>query len=136
MPSSPPFSSTGNPGVSDSDRFGGKARPGVLQLHLETPMDLYYAYIPLFTDGGLFVQTSRAYQLGEQLFGLLTLPQDATGYPLVGQVAWITPANSPTGRPQGIGLRFAADGHGAVLKEKIETALGPLLASKHTNYTF
>lgn len=98
-------------------------------------MDLYQAYIPLFTDGGLFVQTSRPYQLGEHVFGLLTLPQDATGYPLAGQVAWITPANSPTGRPQGVGLRIVGDRRGVILKEKIEAALGPLLTSQHTNYT-
>jgi type IV pilus assembly protein PilZ len=113
---------------------GGSARSGVLQLRMDTPMDLYQAYIPVFTEGGLFVPSSRDYQLGDELYGLLTLPQETKRYPLIGYVAWITPAHAPAGRPQGVGLRFAADAHGVSLKKKIETALGPLLASKRTNY--
>jgi type IV pilus assembly protein PilZ len=107
----------------------------VLQLRMDTPLDLYQAYISVFTEGGLFVQTSRDYQMGEELYGLLTLPQDPKRYPLIGHVAWITPANSPTGRPQGVGVRFSADERGAILKNTIETALGSLLGSKLPNDT-
>jgi len=102
---------------------------------MDTPLDLYQAYISTFTEGGLFVQTHRDYQMAEELYGLLTLPQDPKRYPLIGYVAWITPANSSTGRPQGVGLRFTADARGAMLKQAIETALGSLLGSKRTNYT-
>ena len=120
---------------SESVLPGGSARPAVLQLRMDTPLDLYQAYISVFTEGGLFVQTSRDYQMGEELYGLLTLPQDPKRYPLIGYVAWITPANSPTGRPQGVGLRLSADARGAILKNTIETALGSLLGSKRPNDT-
>ena len=128
-------------GLAETSRWeestwsGGSARSGVLQLRMDTPMDLYQAYVPVFTEGGLFVPTSRDYQLGDELYGLLTLPQETKRHPLIGYVAWITPANAPAGRPQGVGLRFAADARGVNLKKKIEAALGPLLASKRTNYT-
>ena len=134
--STSPFSTlVGESLRSESVLSGGSARPTVLQLRMDTPLDLYQAYISVFTEGGLFVQTSRDYQMGEELYGLLTLPQDPKRYPLIGYVAWITPANSPTGRPQGVGVRFSADERGAILKNTIETALGSLLGSKLPNDT-
>ena len=134
--STSPFSTlVGESLRSESVLSGGSARPTVLQLRMDTPLDLYQAYISVFTEGGLFVQTSRDYQMGEELYGLLTLPQDPKRYPLIGHVAWITPANSPTGRPQGVGVRFSADERGAILKNTIETALGSLLGSKRPNDT-
>lgn len=134
--STSPFSTLAGESLrSESVLSGGSARPTVLQLRMDTPLDLYQAYISVFTEGGLFVQTSQDYQMGEELYGLLTLPQDPKRYPLIGYVAWITPANSPTGRPQGVGVRFSADARGAILKNTIETALGSLLGSERTNYT-
>ena len=131
-----PFSSPAGESLrSESVVSGGSARPAVLQLRMDTPLDLYQAYISVFYEGGLFVQTRRDYQLGDDLFGLLTLPQDPKRHPLIGRVAWITPANSPNGRPQGVGVRFSADARGATLKNTIETALGSLLGSKRTNDT-
>jgi type IV pilus assembly protein PilZ len=102
---------------------------------MDTPLDLYQAYISVFAEGGFFVQTSRDYQLGDELYGLLTLPHETKRHPLIGHVAWITPANSPTGRPQGVGIRFTADARGETLKKKIEAALGALLGSNRANYT-
>ncbi len=134
--STPPFFTLAGESLwSESVLSGGSARPTVLQLRMDTPLDLYQAYISVFSEGGLFVQTHRDYQMGDELYGLLTLPQDPKRHPFIGHVAWITPANSPTGRPQGVGLRFSADARGAILKNTIETALGPLLGSKRTNDT-
>ncbi len=135
MSNAPPPPQAGTSMWSESVLSGGSARPAVLQLHMDTELELYQAYISVFTEGGLFVKTSREYQLGDELFGLLTLPKDNKRHPLIGNVAWITPANSPTGRPQGVGVRFTTDERGAILKQKIETALGPLLGTKRTNYT-
>jgi len=135
MATSPPSILAENSMWSESVFSAGGSRPTILQLRFDTPPDLYQAYISIFTEGGLYVQTSRDYQMGDELFGLLTLPQDQKRHPVIGNVAWITPANSPTGRPQGVGVRFTADERGAVLKKKIETALGPLLGTNRTNHT-
>lgn len=37
---------------------------------------LYQAYMPFVKDGGLSVPTSTAYRLGEEIFMLLSLPDD------------------------------------------------------------
>lgn len=120
---------------SESVLSGGTVRPAILQLRMDTVQELYQAYISVFTEGGLFIQTSREYQMGDELFGLLSLPQDNKRHPVIGHVAWITPANSPTGRPQGVGVRFTADERGVSLKKRIEAALGPLLGTKRINHT-
>ena len=67
-------------------------RPSVIQLVFREKGALYAAYIPVFTDGGLFVPTTREYKLGEDIYLLLSLPDDPQRYPVAGKVAWITPA--------------------------------------------
>jgi type IV pilus assembly protein PilZ len=100
------------------------ARPSVIQLAIKEKAALYASYIPLFSDGGLFIPTTRAYQLGDDLYVLLSLPDDTQRYPVAGKVAWITPARSTAGRTQGVGIRFPADENSRQLKLKIEEILG------------
>ena len=76
-------------------------RPSVIQLVFREKGALYAAYMPLLTDGGLFVPTQRPYKLGEDIYLLLSLPDDPQRYPVAGKVAWITPANASGGRTQG-----------------------------------
>ena len=70
---------------------------------------LYAAYMPMFTEGGIFVPTTRDYKLGEDIYLLLSLPDDPQRYPVAGKVGWITPANASGGRTQGVGVRFPTD---------------------------
>jgi type IV pilus assembly protein PilZ len=88
---------------------GAAARPSVMQLVFREKGALYAAYMPVLTDGGLFVPTTRDYKLGEDIYLLLSLPDDPQRYPVAGKVAWITPANASGGRTQGVGVRFPAD---------------------------
>ena len=69
-------------------------RPSVVQLAIKEKGALYAAYIPLFTEGGMFIPTTRDYQLGEDIYVLLTLPEDTQRYPVAGRVAWVTPARA------------------------------------------
>ena len=64
-----------------------RAAPSVIQLVFREKGALYAAYIPLFTDGGLFVPTTRDYKLGEDIYLLLSLPDDPQRYPVAGKVA-------------------------------------------------
>jgi len=50
--------------------------------------------------------TAREYRLGEDIYLLLSLPDDPQRYPVAGKVAWITPSNASGGRTQGVGVRF------------------------------
>lgn len=111
------------------------ARPSVIQLVFREKGALYAAYIPLFAEGGLFVPSSREYQLGDDIYLLLSLPGDPQRYPVAGKVAWITPPNAPGGRTQGVGVRFPTDEKTRALKLKIEEALGTLVSSSKPTQT-
>src|SRR6478672_3322615 len=111
------------------------ARPSVIQLVFREKGALYAAYIPMFAEGGLFVPTTREYKLGEDIYLLLSLPEDAQRYPVAGKVAWITPANASGGRTQGVGVRFPSDEKTRLLKLKIEELLGTSLQSAKPTQT-
>ena len=111
------------------------ARPSVIQLVFREKGALYAAYIPLLTDGGLFVPTAREYRLGEDIYLLLSLPDDPQRYPVAGKVAWLTPSNASGGRTQGVGVRFPADEKTRGLKLKIEEILGTMISSAKPTQT-
>jgi type IV pilus assembly protein PilZ len=114
---------------------GGGSRPSVIQLVFREKGALYAAYIPLFAEGGLFVPSTRDYQLGDDIYLLLSLPGDPQRYPVAGKVGWLTPANTPGGRTQGVGVRFPADEKSRVLKIKIEEVLGTAISSSKPTQT-
>jgi len=111
------------------------ARPSVIQLAIKEKGALYAAYIPLFAEGGIFIPTSREYRLGDDVYVLLTLPEDPQRYPVAGKVAWITPANASGGRTQGVGVRFPNDEKSRQLKIKIEEVLGTSISSSKPTQT-
>jgi len=123
------------PGAAVPAAAAAGARPSVIQLVFREKGALYAAYIPLFTDGGLFVPTTRDYKLGEDIYLLLTLPDDPQRYPVAGKVAWLTPANAPGGRTQGVGVRFPSDEKTRLLKLKIEEILGAHISSSKPTQT-
>ena len=110
-------------------------RPSVIQLAIKEKAALYAAYIPLFTDGGVFIPTARDYKLGDDVYVLLSLPDDPQRYPVAGKVAWVTPARAAANRTQGVGIRFPSDEKSKLLKIKIEEILGGHLASERPTQT-
>jgi type IV pilus assembly protein PilZ len=111
------------------------ARPSVIQLSIKEKAALYAAYIPLFADGGIFIPSLRDYRLGDDVYVLLTLPDDPQRYPVAGKVAWITPAKVSGSRTRGVGIRFPADEKSRLLKIKIEEILGTSLGSERPTQT-
>ena len=111
------------------------SRPSVIQLVFREKGALYAAYMTVFSDGGLFVPTTREYKLGEDIYLLLSLPEDPQRYPVAGKVGWITPANASGGRTQGVGVRFPTDEKTRVLKLKIEEILGTAISSAKPTQT-
>ena len=110
-------------------------RPSVIQLAIKEKAALYAAYIPLFEDGGIFIPTTREYRLGDDVYVLLTLPDDPQRYPVAGKVAWVTPARATGNRTQGVGIRFPSDEKSRLLKLKIEEVLGSHMASERPTQT-
>jgi type IV pilus assembly protein PilZ len=125
----PPVRTAGNVSA------GGATRPSVIQLVFREKGALYAAYIPLFADGGLFVPTTREYKLNEDIYLLLSLPDDPQRYPVAGKVSWITPINASGGRTQGVGVKFPSDDKTRLLKLKIEEILGTSIQSAKPTQT-
>src|SRR6218665_1762587 len=120
----PVVAPAGAPGAAASS----PTRPSVIQLVFREKGALYAAYIPSFIDGGLFVPTTREYTLGDDIYLLLSLPDDAQRYPVAGKIAWITPSNASGGRTQGVGVKFPNDEKTRLLRSKIEQILGTSLS--------
>jgi type IV pilus assembly protein PilZ len=121
--------------VAATGTSSAPGRPSVIQLVFREKGALYAAYIPLFTDGGLFVPTTRDYRLGDDIYLLLSLPEDPQRFPVAGKVAWLTPANASGGRTQGVGVRFPNDDKSRQLKLKIEESLGTMIQSAKPTQT-
>ncbi len=113
----------------------GTPRPSVIQLAIKEKSALYAAYIPLFTEGGMFIPTTRDYVLGDAVDVLISLPDEPQRYPIAGKVAWVTPAKAAYNRTQGVGVRFPKDDNAQALKLKIEEILGAQLASDRQTQT-
>jgi type IV pilus assembly protein PilZ len=123
------------PAANAATAVAAAVRPSVIQLVFREKGALYAAYIPLLTDGGLFVPTAREYRLGDDVYLLLSLPDDPQRYPVAGKVAWLTPSNASGGRTQGVGVRFPSDEKTRGLKLKIEEILGTSISSSKPTQT-
>jgi type IV pilus assembly protein PilZ len=121
-----------------NDRLNGPAtlsRPGVLSLNIREKAALYAAYMPFLKGGGIFIPTNRQYQLGEEVFMLLSLMDDPQRIAVQGKVVWITPEGVQGNRTQGIGVQFTNDETGASARAQIEKILGEMLASQRPTHT-
>ena len=112
----------------------GAARSGVLSLAIKEKAALYSAYMPFIQGGGLFIPTNKAYKIGEEVFMLLSLPEDPNKLRVIGHVVWITPVAQGS-RPQGIGVQFSEKDGGTEARNKIEAVLGGALKSGRTTHT-
>jgi type IV pilus assembly protein PilZ len=110
-------------------------RPSVIQLVFREKGALYAAYVPILANGGIFVPSIRNYKIGDDVYLLLTLPDDPQRYPVAGKVAWITPANAAGGRTQGVAVSFTNDEKVRHLKLKIEALLGTQMQSSKPTQT-
>lgn len=108
-------------------------RNAMLSLSIRETNALYAAYMPFISNGGLFVATNKAYQLGDDVFILLQLMDELEKIPVAGKVVWITPTGAQGARSAGIGVQFAAED--TVLRNKIETYLAGSLKSERPTST-
>ena len=111
------------------------SRPSVLSLPIKEKAALYAAYMPFLTNGGIFVPTSKPYKIGDEIYLILTLMDDATKYPIAGKIAWITPAGANNNKAQGIGVHFSGDESGVRVKLRIEELLGAAIGSSRATHT-
>jgi type IV pilus assembly protein PilZ len=109
-------------------------RQGILSLTIKDKNALYAAYMPFVKNGGLFIPTSKNYQLGNEVFMLLTLMDEPERMPVAGTIIWITPKGAEGGRSAGIGVQFSEQDGGAA-RSKIETYLAAVLNADRSTHT-
>jgi type IV pilus assembly protein PilZ len=110
------------------------ARPGMLSLSIKDKASLYAAYMPFVTNGGLFIPTTKKYDLGDEVFMLLTLMEDNERLPVAGTIIWVTPQGAQGNRSAGIGVQFSNQDKGAT-RNKIETHLAGAMKSDRITHT-
>lgn len=111
-------------------------RPSVLSLTIRDKSALFSAYMPFLKNGGLFIPTNKRYELGDEVFMLLTLLAERDKLSVAGTVVWVTPVGSQSNRTAGIGIQFKDndnDTHEA--RTKIEALLGGALKSGRPTHT-
>ena len=111
------------------------ARPSVLSLNIKEKAALYAAYMPYLKNGGIFVPTGKTYNLGDEVYLLLSLMDDPAKFPIAGRVAWVTPQGAHNNKAQGIGVHFSDDEGGVSAGKRIEEILGAALKSSRNTHT-
>jgi type IV pilus assembly protein PilZ len=109
-------------------------RQGILTLTIKDKSALYAAYMPFIINGGLFIPTTRDYEMGQEVFLLLNLMDETERLPIIGKIIWITPPRSGSYRPGGIGVQFS-DQDGGLARNKIENHLAGALTSDRSTHT-
>ena len=94
---------------------------------------MYAAYVPFLRNGGLFIPTNKRFTLGEEVFVLLALMDEAEKIPITGTVVWVTPKGAQGNRQAGIGVQFSEADFAAATK--IEEHLGTGLVSDRPTHT-
>lgn len=115
-------------------RIGGGMGRGMVTLHIKTKDELYQSYLPFLKNGGIFVPTEKSYQLGDDVFVMLTLLDESKKEAVSGKVAWINPKGTQGNRPAGIGVHFGEIDQGK-MKKKIEASLVGLLDSEKPTFS-
>lgn len=107
---------------------------GILNLSIKDKDALYQAYMSFVQNGGLFIPTTKKYQLGDDVFMLLTLMEESERIPAAGKIIWITPIGAEGNRTAGIGVQFSPQDEGTT-RDKIEKLLAGMLEIDRVTHT-
>lgn len=115
--------------------MAGVARPGVLSLAIKEKSALFAAYMPFIKGGGLFLPSTKTYQLGDEIFMLISLLEDPNKIPISGKVVWMTPVGCHGGKTPGIGVQFDENENGIMARNRIEVLLAGALKAVRPTHT-
>ena len=111
-----------------------ETRKGIIAFSITDRGALYSSYMQYVTNGGVFVPTARSYDIGDRVFLLLRLMDDATPLALEAEVVWLTPPGAQGNKAPGIGVQFTEEDKGNA-KNSIENHLGGTLKSERPTQT-
>ena len=89
--------------------------------------------MPFLRNGDLFNPTNNRFALGEKVFVMLALMDEAESIPINGTVVCVTPKGAQGNRQAGIGVQFSEADFAAATK--IEEHLGTGLVSDRPTHT-
>lgn len=114
-------------------KMPGGGGGGILSLTIKDKAILYSAYMPYIKNGGLFIPTNKDYKLGDEVFLLLNLMDEADKIPVAGKVVWVTPRGAQGNRTAGVGVQFSDQDDTA--RRTIENYLAGSLESDRPTHT-
>jgi len=104
-----------------------------LNIEFQSENDLYISYMPFLKEGGLFIQTPKSYDLGEEVELNVLLPDSLEPASVKGNVCWLTPIGAQNGTPAGIGIGFSDDPE--KIRNQIEQSIARYLNSSEPTLT-
>ncbi len=105
----------------------------ILSVAIKDKATLYSAYMPFLQGGGLFIPSSKQYEIGDEVFLRLSLMDEPGRLPVAGRVVWVTPGGAQGNRQPGFGLQFTDLDD--TVRGKIETHLAGALKSDRPTST-
>ena len=111
----------------------GGAKKTMLALTIKDKVVLYNAYMPFVKNGGIFVPNKTDYEVGDEVFMLLNLMDEAEKIPIAGKVIWVAKKGVKSPHTPGVGIQFTESENQA--KDKIETYLAGSLNSSNSTHT-
>lgn len=102
----------------------GMGKKGILSCEIKDVTELHKCYMPFIENGGIFVKTKNSYNLGDDVFLLLSIIDEEKS-PITGRVVWITPEGASGLKRPGIGIQFSGNADMEKVRTKIETLLAP-----------
>lgn len=121
-------------GRKSANGKAGGSRPSVVSLNYPDKKSLLKAYMPFLKGGGLFLPTSSDHDMNDEIFLLVTLPENNKPIPVPGTVVWKTPAGAVDSKQQGVGIEFKGR-EGNSLRNLIEGLVGAKVNSATPTHT-
>ncbi len=110
------------------------SRLPIVPLRFKSANQLYKSFMPWLKNGGLFVPTSKRFEMGQEVLLMVILPGMVDKLPAAGVVAWACPKDVTGHNKPGVGIEFT-DQEGVALRLRIESMLVEQLKAKEPTYT-
>ena len=104
---------------------------GVLPFAPPDKNALYQSYMPFVKGGGLYIPTTKKFELNGEVFILIRFPGESERIPAVGKVIWVNRSGTAL-KPAGIGVQLSDISENVAVREKIEVILAGMSQDQPT----
>ncbi len=105
-----------------------------IAVSIKDSSELYSAYMPFVTNGGLFIPTNKSYKMGQLISLKIKLIDEIIDTLILSKIVWITPPRTDNHKMCGIGVQFMKEDNGDT-KIKIESLLASNKTTRKPTYT-